>query len=199
MKRRLALCLVVYAAALGPALAGEVRERTTFFMVHGKNFDELNQQLGMKGPDLGRGERHVGATDVAFKWDATYANVAGGCRVKQARVDLDLRMMLPRWSAPSASSRETRTLWKTLRDDIAAHEAQHSQIAKAWLKRIEAKVRALPVESDCAKMETRTNSEIRAMIKLHDAEQLAFDAAEAKRIDARIAHRIEEARSHAAR
>lgn len=192
MKRSLALCIFLGALSAGPALAGEIRERTTYFMVNGKSFDELNHQLGMKGPELGRGERHAGSTEVSFKADLSYKEVPGGCRIGQARVKLDLRTTLPRWAAPSNSTRETRTLWKVLRDDIATHEAEHSHIAKVWLKRIEDKVRTLPAEPDCRMMESRGNEEIRAMIKRHDADQLAFDAAESKRIDARLKRKIDE-------
>lgn len=191
MKRSLALCMVFGVLSAGPALSGEIRERTTYFMVNGKSFDELNHQLGMKGPDLGRGERHAGSTEVSFKADMTYRTVPGGCRIGQARVKLDLRTVLPRWSAPTSSTPETRTLWKILRDDIATHEAQHSHIAKTWLKRIEDKVRTLPAEADCTLMEKRSNEQIRAMIKSHDADQLAFDAAESKRIDARLKQKID--------
>ena len=193
MKRILALCLTVGATLpTTHALSGEIRERTTFFMVRGKSFDELNRELGMKGPDLGKGERHAGSTDVSFKSNATYKPVAGGCAIAQAHVSLDLHTTLPRWNGPQNSSRETRVLWKILRDDIATHEAEHSHIAKSWLKRLETKIRSLPPQSSCAKMEALVNSETRALLKQHEAEQLAFDAVESKRIDARIQKKIEQ-------
>ncbi|WP_082659748.1 DUF922 domain-containing Zn-dependent protease [Aureimonas sp. AU40] len=198
MKRSLALCIVFGALSAGPALSGEIREHTTYFMVSGKSFDELNRQLGMKGPDIGGGDRHAGSTEVSFKSDTSYKAVPGGCRIGQARVKLDLRTTLPRWSAPSNSTRETRVLWKTLRDDIATHEAEHAHIAKSWLKRIEDKIRSLPAEANCSLMESRANAEIRAMIKHHDADQLAFDAAEAKRIDARLKRKLDESMSRLA-
>lgn len=190
MKRTLALCAILGLASAGPALAGEIRERTTFFMVKGKSFDELNRQLGMKGPDLGRGARHAGSTDVSFMSDPTYKTVTGGCTIDHARVKLDLHTLLPRWSPPANSPRETRVLWKTLRDDIATHEAEHSRIAKSWLKRIEAELRALPAEKTCPAMEAKVNGTIRSLLKRHEADQLAFDAAEAKQIDARLARKL---------
>ncbi|WP_062235670.1 DUF922 domain-containing protein [Aureimonas sp. N4] len=191
MKRILALCLTVGATLPAThAISGEIRERTTFFMVRGKSFDDLYRELGMKGPDLGQGERHAGSTDVAFKANATYKPTTGGCGIAHAEVRLDLHTTLPRWSGPKNGSRETQILWKILRDDIATHEAEHSRIAKSWLKRIEATIRSLKPQPSCARMEALVNSETRALLKQHDDEQLAFDAAESKRIDARLERKI---------
>ena len=199
MKRRLALCLVLCAASVGPALAGEIRERTTFFMVRGKTFDELNRQLGMNGPDLGRGARHAGSTEVSFKSNVSYKNQPGGCGIRHAQVTLDLHTTLPRWASPANSSPDTRTLWKTLREDIATHEAEHSHIAKLWLKRIEAKLRTLPPERTCSAMEARVNESVRTLLKQHESEQIAFDAAESKRIDARLKRKLQENLSRVAK
>ena len=130
---------------------------------------------------------------MAFKSNVTYKQKEGGCHIDKANVRLDLHTTLPRWNGPQTSSRETRTLWKILHDDIVTHEAEHGRIAKSWLKRLEAKLRTLPAQKTCPQMEALVNAETRGMLRQHEEEQLAFDAAESKRIDARLKRKIDEA------
>lgn len=189
--------IVVFSVALGllspfPALAGQIRERTTFFMVKGKTFDELNRELGKKGPDIGQGARHAGSTQVSFTGNVTYKNKPGGCGIDRARFQLDLHTTLPRWSAPRGADADTKLLWKILHDDIVTHEAEHANLAKDWLKRIERTIGALPAERTCPQMEKKVNALTRRLLKEHETAQLAFDARESRQIDARLQRKLDE-------
>ena len=182
MKCILATSLSLCLLPLSSASAGDIHERTSFFLIRGSTFDQLDRPIGMKGPHLGSSGRRAGITNVAFEDDATFKEIPGGCRIDRAGVKLKLHTTLPQWSSPHEATSQTKALWKKHRDKVAAHEAEHSRIAKHWLKRIEARIRSLPAEADCASMERRVASEMRSLRKQHDADQLAFDAAESRRI-----------------
>lgn len=188
MKLALALASIAAATAAMPALAGQVKESTTYFMVRGATFDELDRAMGMTGPQLrSGGERHAGATEVSFKGDATYRTANGRCSVDRANYRLTLHQTLPRWNAPKGADQRTRVLWKTLRDDVLTHENHHSAIAKAALKRIEDTVRELPPMANCEQMAAKVTAAVHRVIADHDSEQLAFDRSEARIIDKRLA------------
>lgn len=191
MKLVVAATAIVSALAAMPAMAGQVKESTTYFMVRGSTFDELDRAMGMHGPQLrSGGERHAGSTQVSFNGDATYRTVNGRCAVDRASYRLSLHQTLPRWNAPKGADGRTKVLWKTLRDDILTHENQHSAIAKAALKRIEDTVRELPPMGDCSQMASKVNATVRNIIESHDREQLAFDRSEARAIDSRLAREL---------
>lgn len=190
---RLAVAMASVAASLFslPVLAGQVKESTTYFMVRGSTFDELDRAMGMHGPQLRNGgERHAGSTQVTFDGNATYRTIGGRCGVDRASYRLSLHQTLPRWNAPKGADARTKILWKTLHDDIAVHENHHSAIAKTALKRIEDTVRGLPPMADCGKMEAKVNSTVRGIIADHDREQLAFDRSESRAIDSRLAREL---------
>jgi predicted secreted Zn-dependent protease len=191
MKFAVVMTSIVAMSVAVPAMAGQVKERTTYFMVRGSTFDELEHAMGMQGPQLrSGGERHAGSTEVSFDGNATYRTVNGRCAVDRASYRLSLHQTLPRWNAPKGADARTKVLWKTFRDDVVTHENQHSAIAKSALKRIEDTVRELPPMADCAQMETKVNAAVRSIIQRHDRDQLAFDRSESRAIDARLAREL---------
>ncbi|MBB3949586.1 DUF922 domain-containing Zn-dependent protease [Aureimonas jatrophae] len=191
MKFAVVMTSIVAMSVAVPAMAGQVKERTTYFMVRGSTFDELEHAMGMQGPQLrSGGERHAGSTEVSFDGNATYRTVNGRCAVDRASYRLSLHQTLPRWNAPKGADARTKVLWKTFRDDVVTHENQHSTIAKSALKRIEDTVRELPPMADCAQMESKVNAAVRSIIQRHDRDQLAFDRSESRAIDARLAREL---------
>lgn len=193
MRRFFVLAFGAGVLLMAPAHAGQIKERTTYFMVKGSTFAEIDRALGRKGPRITHGgERRSGATEVGFGSNVTYRQVKGGCAVDRAAFDLDLHTTLPRWEPPRKADAQTRIFWKTLHKEIATHEHQHSVIAKEWHKRIEATVAAMPPERDCAAMERKVNATARRLLDAHSRAQLAFDADEARRIDSRLQRNVAE-------
>lgn len=190
MKRACVLSLAIGLCAMGAASSAEVKERTTYFMVKGNTLAELNRAFGQGGPLLGSGERHGGATQVTFEGGATYAEVGGRCKVDRAAYRLSLVTTLPRWSPPTNATPDMKVVWRTLRNDVATHEARHAAIAKTWLQRLETRIKALPAESNCARMEKRVAAERREVLNRHDRAQVEFDRRETGRVDARVERQL---------
>ncbi len=185
--RRLLICsLAAGCMSTGLAHAAEITERTTYFMVRGATFAELDKALGSNGPLLGGGERHAGSTKVTFSRDLEFKTEKTGCHVSRTNLRLDLVTTLPRWNAPRGADVHTRTMWKVLQHDIAEHEAKHTAIAKSWLDRMNRELLALPAEPTCARMEMTASRRSQDMQLAHAKEQNGFDRAETRVVDSRL-------------
>ncbi|RIY03596.1 DUF922 domain-containing protein [Aureimonas flava] len=186
MRRLLISGLAAGWMATGVAHGAEITERTTYFMVQGATFAELDRALGMTGPLLSGGERHAGSTKVTFSRDLEFASRKMGCQVSRTNLRLDLVTTLPRWNAPGRADPQTRTKWKILQRDIAEHEAHHSKIAKTWLDRMNRELLALPAEPTCARMELVATRRVHELQLDHANAQVGFDRAEARVVDSRL-------------
>ncbi|WP_182085765.1 DUF922 domain-containing protein [Aureimonas sp. ME7] len=190
MRRLLFSCLAAGFLTPGLAFAGSVTERTTYFMVKGSTFAEIDRALGLKGPLLSGRERRAGATEVSFTGDFQYQAQKLGCALKRTNLRLDLHTTLPRWNAPSGADAQTKAMWKVLHKDIATHEAKHGEIAKSWLRRMEKELIALPPSADCAKMEAIATRRSNQLLLAHEKAQRDFDMQEAKVVDARLRDKL---------
>ncbi len=199
MRRLLISSLVAGCMTTGVAHGAEITERTTYFMVQGATFAEVDRALGMTGPLLSGGERHAGATKVTFSRDLEFAAQKTGCRVSRTNLRLDLVTTLPRWNAPAHADRKTRTMWTVLQRDIAQHEKHHSEIAKTWLNRMNRELLALPAEPSCARMEVVASRTAHELSLGHAKAQQGFDRAEARVVDSRLNQKLAAATSQASR
>lgn len=186
MRRLLIFGLAAIGSLTGIAHGAEITERTTYFMVQGATFSEVDRALGMTGPLLSGGERHAGATKVTFARNLEFAAGKTGCTVSRTNLRLDLVTTLPRWNAPAHADRAARSMWKVLQRDIAEHEERHSAIAKTWLNRMNRELLALPSEPSCAQMELVATRFARELLLDHAKAQQGFDRAEAKIVDSRL-------------
>lgn len=190
MRRLLMSGLAAGCLSTGLAHGGEISERTTYFMVQGATFAELDRALDASGPLLSSGRRHVGSTDLIFTRDIEVENGKSGCRVVRTNLELKLVTNLPRWKTPVKADKTTKTKWAILQKDIAAHEAKHSAIAKTWLDRMNRDLLTLPAEATCDKMMSVAMRRYRGLVREHDEAQMDFDRAETRVFDARVEAKV---------
>ncbi|RFC65379.1 DUF922 domain-containing protein [Fulvimarina endophytica] len=179
-----ALCL----ASLGaPATAGRISQSTEYFKVRGDSLAEIDRSLSQSGPILGgSGQRHPGATSVRFDGEVGYRRVPRGCEVAETDIHLELKTTLPRWVRRKTAEPHASIVWRTLADDIARHEKQHSEIAINYLKRLESVLRNLRPEPTCRQMEEKANRVMERYLAWHERAQREFDIVEGREIDMRL-------------
>lgn len=190
MRRLLLSGLAAGCLSTGLAHGAEITERTTYFMVQGATFDELDRALGAAGPLLSTGVRHRGSTDVTFSRDLQFKPGKTGCRLTRTNLQLHLVTNLPRWNKPGQVDKTTRTKWTILQKEIADHEARHSKIAKKWLNRMNRELLSLPAEATCVQMELVATRRARELVVEHDKDQVTFDRNEARVIDSRFSEKV---------
>ena len=179
--------LVLLMAASQTAGAADIRQKTTYFTVRGSTLEELDRDLDRNGPMMETsGTRHPGATQVKFGGKVTYKPKDGSCRVASTALTLHLVETLPKWIRPKNASASTAIIWKTLADDISRHEAQHANIARGYVKKMESALRNLAPEPSCDAMEARVNTVSARYLAWHQAAQAQFDTIEGREMNMRL-------------
>jgi predicted secreted Zn-dependent protease len=187
MLRPLSLAALLLGAA-ATAHAADIRERTKYFTIGGTTLEELDRDLGRKGPVMaGTGMRHPGATEVKFDGKVTYKPTKDGrCAVAKTDLTLHLVKTLPKWTAPKTATPTVALIWKTLSDDIARHEGDHARIARGYVKKMESAIRNLGAAPSCEAMEARVNAVSARYLAAHQAAQVEFDVIEGREMNMRL-------------
>ncbi|MEA3534992.1 DUF922 domain-containing Zn-dependent protease [Rhizobium sp. CC-YZS058] len=185
-----AACL---AASLSLPLAAPAGAETvltksiTYFPIGGRTAADLDAALSSKGPQMrSTGARHPGATRIRFGGTVTYVKRGAVCAVGAAKVTLNTKLILPRWTNRRSAGRDLALVWDTLSSDIKRHEERHAEIARNAARDMEKTLLALRPEADCERMQARVARVSEDAIAKHDADQVAFDRREAVNFDRRM-------------
>lgn len=183
--RFLAVCLLACATG-SPAAAATLSKTYSYFTIHGRTLDEIQDQLDRNGPRLaGTGKRHPGMTRMEFKTHVGYRERSGRCEVVDAKVALTARIILPRWNQRGAAA-DVRFVWETLASDIKRHEEAHVVIARNYARELETQLRHVRPQRDCAAARRLVKDTTDGILARHDGEQDHFDAIEGRNFESRI-------------
>jgi predicted secreted Zn-dependent protease len=142
--------LIVLAACCGIAPAEVVvHERAEFYHVQGSTLQQLRDQLANRELSGHRGTHASGLTAVSMTWEAGYEDVAGGCRVRSHRVELELTTTLPRWDGRARAKRRLRSQWDRAVAALAAHEDEHRALAVAAAQALDRLIAGFRTEHAC--------------------------------------------------
>jgi predicted secreted Zn-dependent protease len=190
---RAAFAAALFLGVSGSALSQTITTKSfAYFPVTGKTAADLDEALSRSGPLLGStGARHPGATEMKFGGTVTYAELPERCSVDQARITLDTKIILPRWTQRRRADQDLAMIWDTLAADIKRHEERHAEIARQYARRLEAEVRALRPEANCKAMEAQVAAVTERVLAAHDSEQERFDRVEAINFEARMVRLLE--------
>lgn len=185
--------LVVVAAVSAPFFMGSAEAETvitksfSYFPVRGRTAADLDEALSQSGPLLqGTGIRHPGATEMRFGGSVTYADQGTRCTVDSARITLDTKIILPRWTQRRRAEADLALIWDTLSGDIKRHEERHAEIARQYARKLESDVKGLRAQPNCQAMEAEVARITESVLAEHDAEQARFDRIEAINFERRM-------------
>lgn len=185
LHRFLTVCLLACAVA-PPAQAATLSKTYSYFTIHGRTLDEIQDQLDRNGPRLaGTGKRHPGATRMEFNTHVGYRERGGRCEVVGAKVSLTAKIILPRWSQRGAPA-DVRFVWETLAADIKRHEEAHVVIARNYARDLEKQLGQVRPQRDCAAARRLVKDTTDRMLARHDVEQDRFDDIEGRNFESRI-------------
>ena len=179
--------VIAFAMLAGQAESASLSKTYSYFSIGGRNLDEIQTELDKRGPKLNStGRRHPGATEMEFKTKIQYGESRGRCRVTDAQVSVNAKVILPRWRARRRSDRETQLIWDTLASDIKRHEESHVVIAKNHARELENALKKLYPERSCEQTAAKAKSTTDRIMAKHDAEQAKFDRVEGINFERRI-------------
>lgn len=170
-----------------PAHSASLSKTYSYFSIGGRNLDEIQTELDRRGPKLNStGRRHPGATEMEFNTRIQYGESKGRCRVINAEVRVDAKVILPRWRARRRSDQDTQLIWDTLAADIKRHEESHVVIAKNHARELENALKKLYPERSCEVTAAKAKSTTDRIMAKHDAAQAKFDRVEGINFERRI-------------
>jgi predicted secreted Zn-dependent protease len=184
-------CSLVAVSSIAEADTS-VRKSTVYFTVRGKTASELDNALMRGGPQVGGMARHPGAAQIKFSGDIKYNESKGRCSVGVARVNLNLKIILPNWQDRPGAGRGLAVLWDSLSGDIKRHEERHAEIATQHAHQLEQALKNLPPQKNCQDMQALVAKTTDQQIALHDADQRRFDEVEMANFEARVMRLIKE-------
>lgn len=170
-----------------PEATMEFTKSLSYYSVRGTTAADLDEALSSGGPLVqNTGMRHPGATEMKFGGSVTYAETADYCSVDSARITLDTKIILPRWTQRRRADADLALIWDTLAGDIRRHEERHAEIARQYATKLKNAIEELRPQPTCAAMEAEAARVTEEVLSEHDAEQARFDRVEAINFEDRI-------------
>jgi predicted secreted Zn-dependent protease len=184
---RCLLAVSLLALSLPGASAETVSKSYSYFSVRGTTLEQLDDELQRRGPRVKTtGQRHPGATQMQFRTRLGYAEKNGRCRVTEAKVTVEAKVILPRWRQRARADHDTRLVWDALSSDIKRHENHHVEIARDYARRIERKLLRLGRHRDCNAAAAKAKATVDQLLAKHDRAQTKFDQVESKNFEKRL-------------
>ena len=168
------------AAILGLCtIATDARARDTFrieyFDVRGATAAQLRADLSRVGPVGETGLRGDGYTEYRIAWRFSMRSGNDECRAHDVQVDLDVRMLLPRWTPPPGVNAGLLRNWERFSEVLREHEDGHHRIAVAAAKEVRRKLGGRVKAGDCRTVEARMNETANDVLQEYRRKQAEFD------------------------
>lgn len=173
------LALVIgFAQAHSAHADWQAIERVVTYPVRGSSGIELYQDIGHRGPTVGKGTRAIAHTNFKLTWKRNYEVQGNACVLTTAVPKLVITTTLPKAVSPLPSP--TRENWAVFRDGIATHERQHGMFIIAMTKEIEAATVGLSVPDDpgCKKIKGVMTEKLGAISRAQQKQSNEFDRVE---------------------
>ena len=164
-------------AALPAAAAAADRNdfNVDYYTVGGGTVEELRNELNTLGPVGKSGAISEGNTYSRFEWRFDFDKKDGTCTVKEAFVDVTIRMTLPRWQRPDGVDQELVSHWNRYISALRMHEDGHRYLVEATAREVR---RVLAMKSsgpDCTTLRNQMNSKARALVQELERKQADYD------------------------
>ena len=186
--KKILLTLLAVGILSVPADAVSLSKTYSYFSVGGKTLAEIETEVDRRGPRVRStgGRRHPGATQLEFTTRIAYAAGNGGCAIAEASVNVQAKIILPRWSQRAKADEDTRLIWDTLSADIKRHEETHAMIAKNHARDLELALRSIRRQRDCKVAVAKAKAVSDRILAQHERAQREFDRVEGINFESRI-------------
>ncbi|MCO6186210.1 DUF922 domain-containing Zn-dependent protease [Rhizobium sp. L1K21] len=172
----------------------------SYFNIGGKTPDALDRELATRGPKSSHsGQNHPGLTQIRFTYEMTYSATSRRCTVSHVKVNLNVKIILPRWRYRNHADADLRFIWDTLSSDIKRHEDRHAEIARSYARKMEKILGKLGSASNCEILEARAEELVAREIAAHDREQNRFDKLESSHFEERMIRLLKNRSKHVSR
>lgn len=152
-----------------------------FYNISGNSTAALDREIKRKGPRLNGGRHAVAVARIKMIPNITYQPSAKGCDISKAKVAVDAKVTLPKWTGRKSANKELGEAWDNIDRYTRLHEAMHVAIAFRFAKQMEKELIALQPAKNCDQMKALSKQLVDDYLKEHDRVQKQFDADEQSR------------------
>lgn len=174
------------ALALSISLAGCQSTQTSnvsvdYYRINGSTTAALDSEIKRKGPKIDGGRHAVAVARIKMYPNITFEQSARGCYISEAKVAVNARVTLPKWTGRSSATRQLGEAWDNIDRYTRLHEATHVSIAFNYARQIETELTKLKPKTNCTKMRTAAKNVVEYYLSEHDKAQKKFDEEEQAR------------------
>lgn len=171
--KKLLLILLTLLVCAAPALAEiKITTSTQYYAVHGTTKGAINKSIRSNSPHEERGEPAAALTESELKYDYSWRNSNGRCRMEKFTVHLHLTYTYPRLAQTPRG--KLRQWWERELKRYKEHEAIHGRISIKWATIIDKELRKLK-SVNCATVKSTVESRIQYYARQLKNEQKKFD------------------------
>lgn len=157
-----------------------------YYNISGNSTAALDADIKLKGPRINGGRHAVAVARIKMVPDIVFSNPifsdnAATCDIKKAKVAVNAKVTLPRWTGRKTASRKLGRAWDSIDRYTRLHEATHVDIAFKHAKMMEDGLLALENSGTCDELRVAAAAFVQKSLLNHDFEQRKFDADEQKR------------------
>jgi predicted secreted Zn-dependent protease len=181
--KRLGLILSALALVLSGCTSTSVS--TGYYEVSGRTGKELDRSIARNAPM--RGHAFAATQLTILPVSVLTGQDETGCRVTSAKFRVDAKITMPRWKNRKGASKNLQDGFDLFADYARLHEEIHVKIGEAAAREMERSVLAIQPQKTCEVLEQKAKRAIEDVQRDHHKAQLAFDAAEEKRISKLLA------------
>ena len=174
---------VLAVSVLGMALltgCSSTSVSTGYYEVSGKTGKELDRSISRNAPM--RGHAFAATQLTILPVSVMTGENEAGCKVTSAKFKVDAKITMPRWTNRKGASKNLQDGFDMFADYARLHEDIHVKIGEAAANEMERSVLALKPQKNCEVLEQKAKRVIEDVQRQHHKAQLAFDAAEEKRL-----------------
>ncbi len=169
--KRPAFSALVMAVVVSGCTTGSLS--TVYYDVPGTELKQAFKQVSLHGPNNGKA---IGQAAISMELDAEVIETSKECRLRRARIDLDMKVTLPRFTDANKSNAKTRAAFRYVERHVKEHEQVHVEIARRHVRMMERELRKIPPQPTCKKLRREVDKVLEKGGRAHDREQRAFDA-----------------------
>lgn len=158
------------------------RVAVDYYAISGNSTKMLDRQIRLKGPKINGGRHAVAVARIRIIPDLKFRPVSTGCMISRARVNVDAKVTLPRWTGRRNASKKLGEAWDNIDRYTRMHEAVHVAIAFRFAKRMENELTGLRGPGNCNALRATAERIVARNLAKHDETQRQFDRDEQRKL-----------------
>ncbi|MEM8750817.1 MAG: DUF922 domain-containing protein [Pseudomonadota bacterium] len=166
-----------FNAPAADAAPVKIKEKTKYYTVSGRTAAELAISMSGKGPYSRQHRRRAWATAArSLTYQIYRKRDAKGCRITEAKVDLDITYTIPKLKKGQRISKSQHRKWRRMQALLVRHENKHGEYYKQFARKTQRELMRLPRAKSCRALDKQANKLVARLSEEDSDRNDRFDA-----------------------